>query len=286
MLITKFDLYKSEWLDLVFTDRNKNYGAYELRQHYAGNMIRAMGVTFLGVGAIFVVSSILMRVEPKIVTPFIEKETPVEFKTIKPPVTPPKKVEAALPAVKRADPKPAAKSEPVDTKRFLPITVSPTEDENPPTIKELDNVAIGPIDIKGTGKPGENVAPGVANGNDKGGGTIPGEGTSSEPVGLNGLDVMPEPVGGAKAWQKYLQNNLRYTSMAEDQGIGGKVLLSFVIEKDGKLSSIKVERGVGYGLDEEALRVLKNAAAWKPGMQNGRPVRVRYLIPINFQAPQ
>jgi protein TonB len=56
-----------------------------------------------------------------------------------------------------------------------------------------------------------------------------------------------------------------------------------VIEKDGSLSNIVVEKGAGYGMDEEALRVLKLAKAWKPGIQNGQPVRVRYMIPINFQ---
>jgi protein TonB len=59
--------------------------------------------------------------------------------------------------------------------------------------------------------------------------------------------------------------------------------MSFVIEKDGRLSNITVERGVGFGLDEEAMRVLKLAKPWKPGMQNGRQVRVKYVIPIKFQ---
>jgi protein TonB len=59
--------------------------------------------------------------------------------------------------------------------------------------------------------------------------------------------------------------------------------MSFVIEKDGSLSNIKVERGAGFGFDEEASRVLKLAKAWKPGMQNGQPVRVKYVIPMNFQ---
>jgi len=71
--------------------------------------------------------------------------------------------------------------------------------------------------------------------------------------------------------------------MAIDQHIQGKVWVSFIIEADGKLSNFKIERGVGYGLDEEALRVLKLAPAWKPGIQNGHAVRVQYNIPINFQ---
>jgi protein TonB len=61
------------------------------------------------------------------------------------------------------------------------------------------------------------------------------------------------------------------------------VIVSFIIEKDGTLSNITVLRPAGNGFDEEALRVLKLAKAWKPGMQNGQPVRVRFMLPVNFQ---
>jgi protein TonB len=77
--------------------------------------------------------------------------------------------------------------------------------------------------------------------------------------------------------------NLHFPVIAQEQGVSGKVFLSFVIEKDGKLSNIVVEKGAGYGFDEEAVRVLKLAPAWKPGIQNGQPVRVKYTVPITFQ---
>jgi protein TonB len=94
---------------------------------------------------------------------------------------------------------------------------------------------------------------------------------------------MPEPIGGEKAWAKFLNKNLRFPYEAQQAGVSGRVILSFIIEKDGSLSNIVIERGAGNGFDEEALRVLKLAKAWKPGMQNGLPVRVKYDIPINFQ---
>src|SRR5260370_5699017 len=93
---------------------------------------------------------------------------------------------------------------------------------------------------------------------------------------------MPEPYGGAAAWAKFLQKNIHYPAQASEEGKQGKVYLSFIIEKDGQLSNITVIRGVGFGLDEEALRVLRKAPAWKPGIQNHQPVRVKYTIPINF----
>jgi protein TonB len=100
------------------------------------------------------------------------------------------------------------------------------------------------------------------------------------------IDFMPEPVGGAAAWNKFLSKNLRFPAMAQQDGVGGRVLLSFIIEKDGTLSHITVDQPAGHGFDEEALRVLKLAKAWTPGRQNGQPVRVKYSIPITFQAPE
>jgi len=97
---------------------------------------------------------------------------------------------------------------------------------------------------------------------------------------------MPAPIGGMDAWSKFLNKNLRFPYEAQQDGVSGKVFLSFIIEKDGHLSDISVVRAAGHGFDEEALRVLKLAKAWKPGIQNGQPVRVKYTIPINFQAPE
>ena len=99
------------------------------------------------------------------------------------------------------------------------------------------------------------------------------------------IEVQPEPYGGAEAWAKFLQKNIHYPPQAAENGVHGKVFLSFIVETDGHLSNFKVESGVGSGLDEEALRVLKIAPAWRPGIQNGHKVRVQYNIPINFVMP-
>ena len=114
--------------------------------------------------------------------------------------------------------------------------------------------------------------------------TVPG--TVADNTVHNFVDVMPEPYGGVEVWTKFLQKNLKYPPLATDKGISGRVMISFVIEKDGHLSDIIIDRGVGFGLDEEALRVLKLAHPWKPGMQNGQPVRVKYTLPINFSINQ
>ncbi len=269
MLISKFDLYKTEWLDLVFDDRNKDYGAYNLRQHYASTMVKAMGITFFSVAVLFG-ASILLKTEKPII-----HVTQVD-ETVKPPV---------LPAVKKID-KPKViqhpKPEPLKTVATIkdpPAVVVPDKDSQTPVKNDqLKGVVIGQTTLKGD--PGEVEIPVDKPSN--GGGTAPAVDDKLY-TPYSGLEQMPEPEGGMNAWSKFLNKNLRFPPEAQEENISGKVWLSFIIEKDGHLSNIVVDRGAGHGFDEEALRVLKLAKAWKPGKQNGQAVRVKYSIPINFQ---
>lgn len=97
------------------------------------------------------------------------------------------------------------------------------------------------------------------------------------------VEEMPAPVGGLSAFYKYLNKNLQYPGQARRMGIEGRVYMLFVVEKDGTLTDITVQKGIGAGCDEESIRVLKNAPRWNPGKQRGRPVRVRYSFPIIFK---
>lgn len=96
------------------------------------------------------------------------------------------------------------------------------------------------------------------------------------------MSTPPNYPGGIYKFYEYLGKNIKYPTMAADNEIQGNVFVSFVVEKDGSLTDIKVDRKLGYGTDEEALRVLKLSKRWNPGMQNGKPVRVKYNIPIKF----
>jgi protein TonB len=84
----------------------------------------------------------------------------------------------------------------------------------------------------------------------------------------------------------YLQKNMKYPPVARENNITGRVIVSFVVEKNGDLSDVKVLRGIGGGCDEEAVRVLKASPAWKPSTQNGRSVRCTFTMPIFFQLAQ
>ncbi|MFI5160891.1 MAG: energy transducer TonB [Sphingobacteriales bacterium] len=96
------------------------------------------------------------------------------------------------------------------------------------------------------------------------------------------VEQEPTPVGGMGTFYEYLMTNIHYPEYEKRNNIQGKVFLTFVVEKDGTLNDIRVLRGVSRGIDVEAIRVLKNAPKWNPGMQSGRPVRVQYNVPLSF----
>lgn len=93
-------------------------------------------------------------------------------------------------------------------------------------------------------------------------------------------EQMPTYEGGDAALMKYIGENLKYPEEAKERGLQGRVVVGFIIEKDGSLTDVKVLRSVDRALDAEALRVVKGMPKWIPGRQNGQCVRVRYLLPI------
>lgn len=96
------------------------------------------------------------------------------------------------------------------------------------------------------------------------------------------LEENPEFKGGDAARIKYIQENIVYPEIARESGVQGTVHLTFVVEKDGRITNVKVLRGIGAGCDEEAIRVVKNMPSWKPGKQRGRSVRAQFNMPIKF----
>jgi len=98
-------------------------------------------------------------------------------------------------------------------------------------------------------------------------------------------EALPSFKGGERAFGQYLSQNIRYPATAKNSNIQGRVILSFVIEKDGTLTDIKILKNVSYDIDAEAYRVMKESPKWNPGLQHGVPVKVNYTMPINFVLP-
>jgi len=270
MLGSKIDLFNPQWLDVVFAGRNKSYGAYELRKDNSKTTSRAVII-----GSLLFITLVSLPLIIRYISGILPEEEKVKITEVVLAPPPPINKEE-LPPPPPEPPKPK-----IDQVKFPPPVVVPAEqvrDEEPPTVEELKVADPGQKTIEGD--PNADIV-------------------IDEPVGeapkvvaviednsirdFASVEVLPEFTGGMAGWGKYLQKNLKYPPMARENNITGRVIMSFVVEKNGKLTDIKVLRGIGGGCDEEAKRVLANAPAWKPGIQNGRPVRVAYTMPIFFQ---
>jgi TonB family protein len=97
------------------------------------------------------------------------------------------------------------------------------------------------------------------------------------------VEKQPEFPGGVDGLNKYIQENLRYPAAAQRANVQGRVFMSFVVTQDGGIADAKVLKGIGFGCDEEAIRVTSRMPKWKPGSQDGKPLNVRYVLPIAFE---
>ena len=97
------------------------------------------------------------------------------------------------------------------------------------------------------------------------------------------VEQMPEFPGGQAALLKWIGGNVKYPAIAEENGIQGRVVCTFIVDRDGSITDVKVARSIDPSLDNEAVRVLSQMPKWKPGMMKGQPVRVKYTVPVTFK---
>ncbi len=278
MFNSSINVYKTEWLDLVFANRNKNYGAYDLRSKSSSIMTRALFVS----GSLFILLCFSPLIYAKL---FPKEEVTVE-------IARPVDLTDVIHQMKPKTPEPEkkvepAKADPVKVKTIaLPsqvVVVNKVDLPDPPTIKEIQDAVISDKTQDGVVAPNAVLTDNKGNG-DGSGVAKDGAGTGdpNAVIDLGGVDEYPEFNGGAKAWSKYMERNLRYPYQAQEENVQGKVFVSFVVEKDGSVTDVKVLKGLGFGCDEEAIKVIKKSPLWKPGKNRGVPVRVRYNMAINF----
>ncbi|UOE50715.1 TonB family protein [Mucilaginibacter sp. SMC90] len=270
MLGSKLDILKQEWIDVVFSNRNKAYGAYELRKDNSKNTSKALIIAI--VLFVFIVS--LPTIINKIKGLIPEKDQKVKITDVV--LLPPPPVDQT----KKPPPPPPEPPKPkVDQVRFPPPVVKPdneVKEKDPPTVKELAVADPGQKDQKGDPNADIRIDEPVGNSDVK-------QVVEADPNQIfTSVEQVPEFAGGLEKFGAYLSKNIRYPAVARENNTQGRVICTFVVEKDGSLTDIKVVRGIGSGCDEEAVRVLKNSPKWKPGIQNGRPVRVQYSVPISF----
>ncbi|MDI9311788.1 MAG: energy transducer TonB [Limnohabitans sp.] len=266
----KLDLFKQQWLDMVFEGRNKKYGAYELRKE---NSKVSMVSLFIGVGVfafgVFVPRLIDMLPDGSDDESLDQKITTVDL------TQPEKKEEVKIEEKKPEPPKPK-----IDEVKFIPPKVVEAKEvkEELKTVEELKDKTISDKDQKGDENAKVTIDQPTGD-NDKAAEVVDNTVYSSA-----GLEVQPEFQGGMQAFYKYCAKNYKTEDIAEklNSDLTGKVFVEFVVEKDGSLTDIKVVRDLGYGTGQEAIRMLKTVPRWTPGEQNGKKVRARYVLPISI----
>ena len=261
--------------EVVFEGRNQAYGAYQLRHDYQRNLASAGGITLLLSAFLLLSRAAWWQLVPT-ATPMVVLTHDVV------PIIPPASIVIEHPKV--AEPQlPHARSVATHPAPTISHEVVKDDISQPhPTPLRLTQVIDGPIGPATPNASNALTATGEVGG--KAGGSETGTvapATSSEP--FIAVEKMPEFAGGQEALLRYLRSHLRYPGAALAEGIGGRVFLSFVVQADGSISDVTVLRGLGYGLDEEAQRVVRQMPNWTPGYQSKHAVAVRFTLPITFQ---
>ena len=265
--MSKVDLIDNSWVELVFENKNKAYGAYQLRKETGKRNVKAMIIVFATIAAIIVAAWAKVAIETDVELSKLaqKKEAKVERKE-------PVKVEMEQKVVEKVK----------SSVKFTAPEIKKDEDVKPEDeLKSQDdlaktNTAIGSFDVKG---------------NDEGEGEVlkakeviaeekPKE---EETKVFDVVEQMPQFPGGQQALFEYLSKNIKYPVIAEENGVQGRVIVTFVVERDGSITDVKVVKSVDPSLDKEAQRVVKAMPHWIPGKQNGSAVRVKYTVPVTFR---
>ncbi len=266
------NILSADLLDIIFYNRNKDYGAYELRKHYSRRLytallfMLALCILVIGTTALAKKASGPIASAPPAIDVILQNIGEEEKPTIELP------------------PPPKAKAQPLEIARVTPPVIVPDEqvtDED--IIREntsLENVQIGTINQ--AGQQSDVVAPPV----EQGTGLATTPGTQNEDYDRVFFNVQKEAMfpGGDKAWIRFLERHLDNNTPVDNGAPAGRytVIISFVVDKQGNLSEIKAENNPGFGSAEEAIRVIKKGPKWIPAEQNGRNVIYRQRQAITF----
>lgn len=258
-------LENKKWEDIIFEDRNKAYGAYFLRKSYSKHVVLGALLTFVFFALVFASPYIVefLKGDPEVV---VQEARTVRYTDLAPP-----------PPIQNTPPPPQVNiPPPVKTViKFLPPKVTDkevVEEEEMPTIEEIKQNDVGAETVVGTGEvifdePVAEVA----------------KEEVDEDVVFTVVEQQAEFPGGMEALVKFLQKNVKYPAIARRMGTEGSVFVSFIVDRAGAISDIQVVKGISAECDKEAVRVVGLMPAWKPGKQNGKAVKSRFVLPVRFK---
>lgn len=266
-----------DMLDIIFSNRNKAYGAYQLRRDYPKYLGRAFVFGLLLIGVALALPTIM-----KVVSSLKPEEKPIDVVAE---LGPPPDIDPNNPPPPPPPPPPTPPPPTRSTVKFVPPVIKKDEEvqeEKPPAVEELIDKKedIGTEDKKGN----DEVAPTVDENPSE---LEVVEQPKIEPEKTYELfDIQKPPSfpGGEKELFKYLSENIKYPALARENNLQGRVTLTFVVNKDGRISDVTILKDpVGGGCGKEAVRVVNEMPRWVPGEANGNPVKVRYTLPVMFR---
>ncbi len=274
--MAKLDLISLEWTDLVFEGRNKDYGAYQLRKGTSKRNIWSIIIVALAAVLLYL-GLTLHRMAAANRT--VENTQAIELTNLES-----KKKEA------KVEKKEQIKVEPEKTvervKSSVKFTAPVIKKDN--LVKEEDEIKLDEIE-----KSNKAIGALTVEGNDEVGGEVlqlreqiaaPEPPKPAEENKVHDfVEQMPSFPGGMGALMSWLSQNIKYPVIAAENGVEGRVIVQFVVEKDGSITDVKIAKSVDPSLDKEATRVVSSMPHWIAGRQNGNPVRVKYTVPVTFK---
>ena len=275
--MAKIDLISRDWTEMVFEGRNKEYGAYRLRKNAGKRNLYSLITIFIAALAIWGGISLVKFVESR--TKSVAQTSVAEISALN---QPKKKAEVKQQQkVKLEQPEKVVERVKSSVKFTAPVIKKDDEVKPEDELKTQEELmstktAIGALDVKGNDDAnGEvlKIKEAVAQPEPK---------PEVEKV-FDVVEQMPSFPGGPSALMEWLSNNVKYPVVAQENGVQGRVVVSFVVERDGSITDVKVVRGVDPSLDKEASRVVRAMPRWIPGKQNGSAVRVKYNVPVAFR---
>ena len=270
-------ILQADVLDILFDNRNKAYGAYELRKNYHKRLKKSMMI---------VATLLLITVSAPIVASMFDKPIVVDLPNDHPRII--KNVDVIIPKEpepKVPEAKPLKPTDPVNTiantTPIIEVANEVNDADLPPTKEALKDAVSGIENKEGEG----TEVLDLPNNDGEGTAVIPQEPAPNDNEIFDDVDVsqMPEFPGGEEELMRYLAQNIQYPKQALDGNTEGRVLIGFVVNKEGEIDDVKVLRSIGDGCDEEAVRVIHKMPKWKPGKNNGKLVNVFYNLPVTFQ---
>lgn len=255
---------------IIFQNRNKSYGAYVLRSMYGNTILKSLSITIFIFACVSAVAMMLNRTADEEKKLDIGSNIIPSISTTIIDITPTVKPDVVLPKQKTAN---NSKTAEVSTnindrteEQKKEVVQSMDANHKDGTENKANDTDGNPDTGKNTGKPGTDEGIGKEIGADK-----------------NNLVMAPEVMPKFDNLPAFLKKNLRYPEMARELNIQGKVYISFVVDEEGKIINATVLKGIGYGCDEEALRVIKLAPKGTPGYMGNKPVKVSLVQAIDFR---